>query len=263
MMQKKRFALAIFAAVFLAGCNTAGGEREEVQPSTDQEQMESTQSQEETISETITLQEESDTMKKNGLGYEVGDLLNGIVHNTDCPKEVYEKRADVAYGSVTHVTYHSSTTGTDRGFNIILPANYSTDKKYPVVYLLHGIFGDENVLINDENNKLVEILGNLAADGTAKEIIMVLPNIYVTSDPEMKPAFSPESVLPYNDFIFDLVNDLMPYVQENYSVLTGRDNQAIAGFSMGGRETLFIGLSRPALLAYVCAISPAPGLTPG
>lgn len=73
----------------------------------------------------------------------------------------------------------------------------------------------------------------------------------------------PEGIAPYDNFINDLANDLMPFIEENYSVLTGRENQAIAGFSMGGREALYIGFTRPDLFGYVLAIAPAPGLTPG
>lgn len=191
------------------------------------------------------------------------DLYQIIEIEDDCPVETYEKREGVEYGTVHHVTYFSNTTNCERGFNIILPPNYSEDKKYPLIFLLHGIFGNEHVLIDDENNKIVEILGNLKADGKAKEMILVLPHMYATGDPNMQPSFDPKSVLPYDNFINDLVNDLLPYVREHYSVLTDRDHQAIAGFSMGGRETLFIGLQRPDIFGYVCAIAPAPGLVPG
>ncbi len=180
-----------------------------------------------------------------------------------CPESAYRKDEKVSYGTVHHESYFSKSIGCQRNFNILLPADYDASKKYPVMYLLHGIFGDENVLLNDENNRLIELFGNMPADGLSKECLLVLPNIYATADPEMKPAFSPESVLPYNDFIKDLVEDLMPYVREHYAVYTDRQHQAIAGFSMGGRQTLYIGLKRPDLFGYICAISPAPGLTPG
>ena len=188
--------------------------------------------------------------------------MNGITIMKECPASVYEKREDAAYGTVVHQTYHSESTGLDRGVNILLPANYNESKEYPTVYLLHGIFGDEYTFVNDENIHIVEIMGNLYADGLAKEMIVVLPNMYATTDPEQKPAFNVEATAPYDNFINDLVNDLIPYIEANYSVLKGRENRAIAGFSMGGRETLFIGLSRPDLFAYMGAIAPAPGVVP-
>ena len=71
-----------------------------------------------------------------------------------------------------------------------------------------------------------------------------------------------KACLPYDNFINDLVNDLMPHIESEYSVLTGRENTYLAGFSMGGRETIFITLQRPELFGYVCAISSAPGIVP-
>jgi len=185
------------------------------------------------------------------------------VKTTICPDELGVKVEHVTYGSLEHITYFSETTGLERGANVLLPANYRPEKQYPVLYFQHGIFGDEYALINDDNNKIVEILGNLVAEGKAKEMVVVFPDMFATSDPEQKPAFTQEAVLPYDNFINDLVNDLIPYIEANYSVLPGRANRAILGFSMGGRETLFIGLSRPDLFGYIGAIAPAPGLTPG
>lgn len=201
---------------------------------------------------------ENDNMEDTQGGIEV----NGFSIEAECPVEAYVTRNDVKYGTVKHETYHSETTGMERGFNILLPADYSEEKKYPVVYLLHGIFGDEYSFMGDSNNHIKEITANLAADGQAKEMIVVMPNMYAAWDESQKPGFTQEAVAPYDNFINDFVNDLMPYIESHYSVLTGRENTAIAGFSMGGRETLFIGISRPDLFGYIGAIAPAPGVTP-
>lgn len=179
-----------------------------------------------------------------------------------CPEEVSTPRDEVELGKVTHVNYFSKTCNMERGFTILLPASYDGVKKYPVIYFQHGIFGDENCMIFDKANRFKEITANLAADGMAKEVIIVFGNMYATSDPSLKPGFKQEEILPYDNFINELVNDLMPYVEANYAVLTGRENTAVCGFSMGGRESLYIGLKRPDLFGYVGAISPAPGLVP-
>jgi len=168
-------------------------------------------------------------------------------------------------------SYESKTTGTTRQMNIILPLNYSKDKKYPVLYLLHGIFGNEDSMLKSTMGSLT-IPANLAKQEKAKEIILVLPNQY---------APAPENVIPdellenmnqeifeaysegYDNFINDLVNDIMPYMEKNYPIETGRDNTGIAGFSMGGRNALYIGYERPDLFGYVAGFSPAPGVTPG
>ena len=177
-----------------------------------------------------------------------------------CPVTYTAKRKDVTYGEFTHGTYDSKTCGLERGYCILLPADYSTDKKFPVLYLLHGIFGNEYSFSGDASNKIKEIVGNMAADGLIDETIIVCPNMYATSDPKQQPGFDAESCLPYDNFINDLVNDLMPHIESTYSVLTGRENTYLAGFSMGGRETIFITLQRPELFGYVCAISAAPGI---
>jgi len=189
-------------------------------------------------------------------------IMNGITIEPTCPESAMEKRDNVTYPEVVHETYFSTTTGLDRGANVVLPPNYDASKKYPVLYLLHGIFGDEYVHLRDGERKLLELLGNHAADGTAEEMIVVLPHMYASSDPNQQPAFNPESVKPYDNFINDLVTDLMPFIASKYSVYTDREHQAIAGFSMGGRETLYIGFTRPDLFAYMGAIAPAPGATP-
>ena len=177
-----------------------------------------------------------------------------------CPASISETRKGVTYGAYTHGTYYSETCGMERGYSILLPADYSTEKQYPVLYLLHGIFGNEYSFSQDASNKIKEIVGNMAADGYIEETIIVCPDMYATTDPAQKPGFDGDSCLPYDNFINDLVNDLMPYIESEYSVLTGRENTYLAGFSMGGRETLFITLKKPELFGYVCAISAAPGI---
>ena len=177
-----------------------------------------------------------------------------------CPASISETRKGVTYGAYTHGTYYSETCGMERGYSILLPADYSTEKQYPVLYLLHGIFGNEYSFSQDASNKIKEIVGNMAADGYIEETIIVCPDMYATTDPTQKPGFDGDSCLPYDNFINDLVNDLMPYIESEYSVLTGRENTYLAGFSMGGRETLFITLKKPELFGYVCAISAAPGI---
>lgn len=178
---------------------------------------------------------------------------------SDCPYNTLKKRNGVTYSTFTHKTYYSSTTKSNRGVNIMLPQNYNFNKKYPVLYLLHGIMEDENSLLV---NPISEIITNQILDGNAEEMIVVLPNMYACTDGS-KPSFRPETIASYDNFINDLINDLMPYIRENYSVLTSREFQAIAGFSMGGREALYIGITRPDIFGYVMGISPAPGLTPG
>ena len=180
-----------------------------------------------------------------------------------CPPSVAQTRFGVNYGEFVHDTYYSNTCGMERGYNYLLPVDYSENREYPVMYILHGIFGDENSML-DAGNKIKEIFGNMAADGLSEDWILVFPNMYArTKESEVPKMDDPISLLPYDSFINDFADDLIPYINSKFSVKEGRENVALSGFSMGGRETLYIACKRPDLFAYACAISPAPGLTPG
>lgn len=189
-------------------------------------------------------------------------VIDGTVEEL-CPAAAYQFNSEYRYGKITHETYLSNTCGMSRGVSVVLPANYSTDKSYAVLYMLHGIFGDEYSFVNDTNNKINEIVTNMTSQGYLGEIIVVYPNIYATTDAKMAPGFNAEAVAAYDNFANELVNDLMPYIASRYSVKRGRENTYLAGFSMGGRETMYITLLYPELFGYVCAIAPAPGLVPG
>ena len=210
---------------------------------------------------TLTAEEINEKQNKEKLAMENFGITNEM--SQQLPAAAFKERTDVKYGTVKHETYYSNTCRMERPYNILLPASYDGVKKYPVVYFQHGIFGDENSMIMDDNNKIKQLAANLSADGKAKEMIFVFGHMYATDDPNQKPGFDAKAVLPYDNFLNELVNDLMPYIESHYAVLTGRDNTAVCGFSMGGRESLYIGLSRPDLFGYIGAIAPAPGLVSG
>ncbi len=177
-----------------------------------------------------------------------------------CPEDILLPRGGMTYTDVLHRDYFSQTTGLTRHVNVLLPQRYDETKTYPVMYILHGIFGDEYSMIGDR--VLRNLAQNLAADGDAADMILVFPDMFAKSNPDDKPAFTNESSAIYDNFLHDLTNDLMPFIESNYAAATGRDNTAISGFSMGGREALYIGITRPDLFGYTCAIAPAPGIVP-
>lgn len=183
------------------------------------------------------------------------------VAQTLCPEYYSERRESVVYATKQAITYYSNTTGCERRANILLPADYSKEQKYPVLFYLHGIFGNEESMLEEANRSDV-IIGNLKADGIIKDAIVVFPNMFATGDPDLQPGFEREQIVPYDNFINDLVNDLVPYIEANYSVIADREHRAVIGFSMGGRETLFIGLMRSDMFGSFAAIAPAPGLVP-
>lgn len=171
-----------------------------------------------------------------------------------------EKKAGVKYGKLEEITYKSTTTGTRRKCSVITPADYDKSKEYPVLYLLHGIGGTHAEWLGGNP---VEVIGNLIAEGEAKAMVVVMPNVRAAADDSVpKEILSKQNISAFDNFINDLKSDLMPYINQNYSVSTEWEDTAIAGLSMGGRESLFIGFSMLDTFAYIGAFSPAPGLLP-
>ncbi len=178
------------------------------------------------------------------------------------PPEGFDQRQEgVAYGTTVFKTYLSRTTGAFRKVLIILPPDYTPEKTYPVLYLLHGIGGDHSEWSHGSPEV---VIGNLLATGEAPEMIVVMPNVRARQNDAANPSdvYSPSHFAAFDNFINDLTNDLMPFIAANYSAAQGRENTAVAGLSMGGREALYIGLTLPETFGYVGAFCPAPGVLP-
>ena len=178
----------------------------------------------------------------------------------ELPESGYDdKRDGIQYSEFQKHTYFSSTAGRDTNVNVLLPPNYSDDKEYPVLYILHGFYDNEDWMTRSVVN-LSTIYGNLLADGKTEEMIIVLPYIFCDKNMPYCTGMDLANCFAYDNFINDLTTDLMPFIESTFSVATGRENTAITGFSMGGRESLFIGFERPDLFGYIGAVCPAPGL---
>lgn len=175
----------------------------------------------------------------------------------DVPSDFDKKLNGVAYGKVVKKQYYSTTTGKKRNVNVIVPPDYTTEKEYPVLYLFHGIGGDEDEW---QQGNPAYVVGNLVAEGLAKEMIIVIPNCRARANDKAVTEFSLEHYAAFDNFINDLRDNLMPFIEENYSIATGRKNTAIAGLSMGGRESLNIGLHMPETFGYIAAFSPGFGV---
>ncbi len=189
----------------------------------------------------------------------MADLRNTLT--TPEPASVSVQRADVDYGTVKEITYFSTTANRNKNASVILPAGYNENQKYPVLYVNHGIFGNHMTMF-DQTMAIQTIAANLAADGEAVQMIIVYTSMFSSSTMTEASGFDLESTKGYDAFLDDLTKDLMPYMEKNFSIKTGRENTAITGFSMGGREALYIGVSRPDLFGYIGAACPAPGVTP-
>jgi len=174
---------------------------------------------------------------------------------------ITDEKAGVEYGTLTKYQYYSTTRERQTNVNVLLPPGYSENEKYPVLYAMHGFWENEDALV--KMGSVRTMLGNLIAEGKAKKMIVVFPYIYTSKTQESCSGLDLANSLNYDNFINDLKTDLMPYIESNFPVKTGRNNTAITGFSMGGRESLFIGMTLSDTFGFVGAACPAPGLTPG
>jgi enterochelin esterase-like enzyme len=150
---------------------------------------------------------------------------------------------DVPHGKVSYVLYNSKTLNTTRQLLVYTPPGFNANgaTKYPVLYLIHGGSDTEETWTKVGRANL--IADNLIAQGKAKPMIIVMPYGNV------RPA-------PMPDFTKDVINDIIPFVESNYPVLTDSKNRAVAGFSVGGGQTLNIGLTNTDKFAYVCSYAP-------
>ena len=175
----------------------------------------------------------------------------------DAPAGFNTRRDGVAAGRIEAFEYDSAVTGTRRKANVYLPPNYTADRKYPVLYLLHGIGGDESEWIRFATPDA--LFDNLIADGKAVPMIIVFPNGRALADDRPgENIFAPEKVAGFAAFERDLLDDLIPAVEKKYATFTDREHRGSAGLSMGGGQTLNFGLSHLDSFAWIGAFSAAP-----
>ena len=168
-------------------------------------------------------------------------------------------RDGVSRGKLEIIEYDSTTVGAKRQAQVYTPPGYTNEETYPVLYLLHGIGGDENEWAR--HGAPGAILDNLYADKRAVPMIVVMPNGRASNEvtardpiPRQSPAFAA--------FEKDLLVDLIPFIEKTYSVKTDRESRALAGLSMGGGQSLNFGLSNLDTFAWVGGFSPAPNTKP-
>lgn len=143
-------------------------------------------------------------------------------------------------------------TGTTRHANVILPVTYEQGETYPVLYLLHGLGGSHRTWVNKDADI---IISNLIYFYGATPMIIVLPNSEVNEKENADDLELSDRVLAYDKTEEDFINYLKPYIEENFPVKTGRLNTAIAGNSMGGRNTMNIAFHHSEMFGYVGVFS--------
>jgi len=173
------------------------------------------------------------------------------------PEGFDKVQADIPHGKIDSITYPSATVGADRKALVYTPPGYSARKKYPVLYLLHGIGGDEKEWLN--GGKPQVIMDNLYALSKAEPMIIVLPNGRAMKDDRPTGnVMAADKVAAFATFEKDLLTDLIPYIESKYPALKDREHRAIAGLSMGGGQSLNFGLGNLDKFAWVGGFSSAP-----
>jgi enterochelin esterase-like enzyme len=179
----------------------------------------------------------------------------------DAPAGFNTRRAGVPAGRIEPFEYDSRVTGTRRKAHVYLPPGYSNDRKYPVLYLLHGIGGDETEWIRFATPDA--LFDNLIADNVAIPMIIVMPNgRALAHESATGNQFAAEKVAGFAKFEQDLLDHLIPAIEKKYATLTDREHRALAGLSMGGGQTLNFGLGHLDTFAWIGAFSSAPNTRP-
>jgi alpha-N-arabinofuranosidase len=178
----------------------------------------------------------------------------------DPPTGFRSRRENVPHGKVTVVEYDSKTLEARRQMRVYTPPGYSADKKYPVLYLLHGIGGNDLEWLRACSAE--NVIDNLLADGKIQSMIVVFPNgnasVTIDGGGGDRGAGGGRFGGWGAPFENDLIKDIIPYIESHYSVYTDREHRALAGLSMGGGQSLNIGLANLDVFAWVGGFSSAP-----
>jgi enterochelin esterase-like enzyme len=177
----------------------------------------------------------------------------------DPPSDFKEVREGIPHGKLEMVEYDSKSVGTTRKMNVYTPPGYAADRKYPVLYLLHGIGGDETEWQRFCTPGVV--LDNLIADGKAVPMIVVMPNGRAQKNDRAEGNVM-ASAPAFAKFEADLLESVIPAIESRYSVAADRDHRALAGLSMGGGQSLNFGLKHLDTFAWVGGFSSAPNTLP-
>jgi enterochelin esterase-like enzyme len=185
----------------------------------------------------------------------------------DPPVGFNVRRESIPHGELKAIPYESKSLGTRRQMRVYTPPGYSAARKYPVLYLLHGIGGNDREWT--QACHAAEILDNLIAEGKIEPMVVIFPNgnAAITADTV---SASPAQAgggrggpgggfdswgKPFEE---DLLHDIIPHIESHYAVFTDREHRALAGLSMGGGQTLNIGLAHLDKFAWIGGFSSAP-----
>lgn len=192
-------------------------------------------------------------------------VLKPIEHSDGITRSLYvnsfyrAKLPGYDYVEPDRIEYYSGVTQTTRPALVMLPKNYDESRKYPVMYILHGLGGNEYSWIRKKADIIIQNMCNIY---DCPEMIVVFPNSELNKEGDTSGMGYKEKCKYYDKTEEDVVNYLMPYINEHYSVLTGRENTAVLGNSMGGRNSMNMAFKHQDLFGYVGVFSSAGVIDP-
>lgn len=191
---------------------------------------------------------------------DVSTLTNVFIIGGD--RADFYKVNPVPHGTVFRIWYDSPALGLERRMTVYTPAGYETSgKRYPVLYLLHGMGGDEEAWIS--LGRTAQILDNLIAQGKAKPMIVVMPN--GNASQEAAPGESSRGMVPPTMQLSKTMEgsyeqafpEIVKFIDKNYRTIKSKSGRAIAGLSMGGFHSLHISKQYPDMFNYIGLFSAA------
>lgn len=145
-------------------------------------------------------------------------MSNEVTADYDTPDDYNDERPGVTYGNVDEISYYSPTTGSERKACVYLPRDYDESQSYPVVYLLHGMSGNYS-----EYNRIgaLYVAQNAVDDYNRNPVIMVSFTVFTDADGGQESDYDfSELTAKYDSCEYDVINVLMPYINEHYSTRT-------------------------------------------
>ena len=277
MSKMKRLSTLILGSIIilnLAACGAGAAETAAAKdsPAADTQAIENTAA-DSTVSNTQEAQTTSDTREE--ITQETADDsaspaaadeglrdLYAMETYDSVPAELLERHDDVDYGTIDeNVEYYSTTAGDIKYCNVLLPAGYDESQEYPVFYMIHGWGGayDSHVY---EGSSLQTLYGNMLSEGLTVPMIIVGVDMYTDPLADKDSKTEEEMRLSYDKTVDDIGLDLMPFIEERYSVKTGRLNTAVSGVSQGATTSLATGFKWQSKIAYIASLAPDPGVIP-
>jgi enterochelin esterase-like enzyme len=166
------------------------------------------------------------------------------------PGSDYMDSRDIPRGAIAQITYYSKALGKFRRMHIYTPPGYEKNqKKYPILYLLHGFSDNDNAW--PTVGRAGFILDNMLAAGKIKPMIVVMPALHTRTEMPRGTGVMQQAGQRGDEFTEDFLNDIMPYTENNYRILTDKSHRAMAGLSMGGMTTHRIAMSNLDKFSYI------------